>query len=101
MSNSNHINITSSALPSLDQPKKIDIEKMGLRGTDLAAKTKPVPVVDSASLSGVSSTLAATLASDDVRSEKVAALQATIADGSYNVPSASIADKLIDKMSDN
>jgi len=101
MSNSNHINITSSVLPGLDQPKKVEIEKLGFRPTNPAAKLKPAPVVDSASLSGVSSTLAATLASDDVRPEKVAALQAAIADGSYNVSSASIADKLIDKMSND
>jgi|GEM_PF-2884835 len=101
MSNSNHINVTSSVLPSLDKPKKIDIEKMGLRVTDPAAKANPAPVVDSASLSGVSSTLAAALASDDVRSEKVAAIQAAIADGSYDVPSPAIADKLIDKMSND
>ncbi|ADV82643.1 flagellar biosynthesis anti-sigma factor FlgM [Terriglobus saanensis] len=101
MTNSNHINITSSLLPSLDKPDKVDIEKMGLRVTNSVAKTTPAPVTDSASLSGVSSSLATVLTSDDVRSDKVAALQAAIADGSYSVPSASVADKLIDKMSND
>jgi flagellar biosynthesis anti-sigma factor FlgM len=102
MTNSNNINATSSLVPGLDKPGIHDVEKTGLRGTTLIAATasaKLLPVTDSASLSGASFSLAASLAKDDVRLDKVAALQAAINDGSYSVPSASVADRLMEKMS--
>ena len=50
---------------------------------------------DQASLSATSSVISQALSSDDVRTEKVAALQQAIAAGSYNVSSSDVADKLI------
>jgi negative regulator of flagellin synthesis FlgM len=50
---------------------------------------------DQASLSVTSNVIAQALSSDDVRTEKVAALQQAIASGTYNVSSSDIADKLI------
>jgi negative regulator of flagellin synthesis FlgM len=55
--------------------------------------------LDAASLSGAGSLLAAAAANtDDVRTEKVAALKAAINNGTYNVPAADVADKLIRNM---
>jgi|SRR5215469_11253394 len=53
---------------------------------------------DQASLSVASNVIAQALSSDDVRVEKVAALQQAIASGTYNVSSSNIADKLIESL---
>jgi negative regulator of flagellin synthesis FlgM len=56
---------------------------------------------DQASLSATSSAIAQALASpdaDDVRADKVAALQHTISAGTYNVSSSDVADKLIQSL---
>ena len=55
--------------------------------------------VDQASLSQASGLMAqALVGSDDVRNEKVAALQESIAAGTYNVSSSAVADKLVSSM---
>jgi len=52
--------------------------------------------VDQASLSTVGGVMAQALSeSDDVRTDKVAALQQSIAAGTYNVPASAVADKII------
>ncbi len=54
------------------------------------------PQADSAALSSAGSTLALAAAStDDVRTDKVAAVQQAIAAGTYAVPASAVADKLI------
>ncbi len=53
---------------------------------------------DRANLSAASSVLAQALSGDDVRTEKVAALQQAIASGTYNVSSSDVADKLIQSL---
>jgi negative regulator of flagellin synthesis FlgM len=55
--------------------------------------------VDQTSLSSTSGLVAQTLgSSDDVRTEKVAALQQSITSGTYNVSAADVADKLINAL---
>jgi flagellar biosynthesis anti-sigma factor FlgM len=58
-----------------------------------------IPAADGATLSQVGSQLATSAATaSDVRTDKVAALKAAIDSGSYNVPAADVADKLIGNM---
>ncbi len=83
-----------------------------IAATDRASQTKTVAkqaaVSDAAktgksaytsTLSGVGSKLAASAASsDDVRTDKVAALKSAIDSGTYNVPASAVADKLISSL---
>ena len=50
---------------------------------------------DAASLSTAGAVVAQATAGSDVRTDKVAALQAAIARGDYHVPAGDVADKLI------
>jgi negative regulator of flagellin synthesis FlgM len=61
-------------------------------------QTAAVQQTDNASLTSTAGVLAQSVNGDDVRSEKVAALQAAIASGTYNVPASAVADKLIESM---
>ena len=58
----------------------------------------PVIANDQTTLSLASSLLASALKVSDVRTEKVAALQQTIAAGTYNVSSSDVADKLLQSL---
>jgi negative regulator of flagellin synthesis FlgM len=58
------------------------------------------PAVDQASLSPTASLVAQALSGSDVRTEKVTALQQSIAAGSYNVPSSDVAGKLMGALLD-
>lgn len=51
--------------------------------------------LDRASVSTAAGLVAQALSQSDVRTEKVAALQQSVAAGTYNVPASSVADKLI------
>ncbi len=83
----------------------------GVTGTGSAAAAvlantpKPAPAaaakVSSEDLASVSSTgglVSQALNTSDVRTEKVAALQAAIANGSYNVSSSDVANKIVDSL---
>ena len=70
------------------RPSQADGDGDGRVGTDAATAT----------LSSTSAVVAQALSGSDVRTEKVAALQQSIAAGTYNVPSAAVADKLIGSM---
>ena len=80
--------------------------------TDRASQTKNVakqaPVADVAktakasitsAFSGIGSKLAASAAgTDDVRTDKVAALKSAIDSGTYHVPASAVADKIISSL---
>lgn len=79
-----------------------------IRATD-AAKTTSAQVsstagqpasrsTDHASVSSAGGLVAQMANSSDVRTEKVAQLQAAIASGTYNVPASAVADKLVDHL---
>jgi negative regulator of flagellin synthesis FlgM len=81
-------------------------EIKGSQQTSAAEKSTPATTSPSASavssdranLSSTSSVLAQALSADDVRTEKVAALQQAIASGTYNVSSSEVAGKLIQSL---
>ena len=50
---------------------------------------------DQATISSASGVLSTALTSSDVRTAKVASLQASINAGTYNVPASSVADKIL------
>lgn len=58
------------------------------------------PQVDAANLSKAGGLAAQVFGSSDVRTEKIAALQQAIANGSYKVPSSEVAGKMIQSLLD-
>jgi negative regulator of flagellin synthesis FlgM len=55
---------------------------------------------DEANLSSAGGVIAQALEGSDVRTDKVAALQQAIADGSYNISSSDVAEKMIKSLLD-
>ncbi|MBS1803008.1 MAG: flagellar biosynthesis anti-sigma factor FlgM [Acidobacteria bacterium] len=53
---------------------------------------------DAATLSGVGAAMQSAAEEDGVRLDKVAAVQQALAAGTYNVPSAKVAEKLVETM---
>jgi negative regulator of flagellin synthesis FlgM len=53
---------------------------------------------DRATLSSAGNEVSQAVSGDDVRIDKVAAVQASLATGSYDVPASAVASKLIDAM---
>ncbi len=53
---------------------------------------------DRATFSSAASEVSQTASDDGVRSDKVAAVQAALAAGTYNVPASAVASKVIDSM---
>ncbi len=53
---------------------------------------------DRATLSSAGSEVSQTAAESDVRTDKVAAVQAALAAGTYNVPASAVAAKVVDAM---
>jgi negative regulator of flagellin synthesis FlgM len=53
---------------------------------------------DSATLSSAGSEVSLTASEPDVRMDKVAAIQAALAAGTYNVPASAVASKVVDAM---
>lgn len=53
---------------------------------------------DRATLSSAASGMAQSAGDDSVRMDKVASVQAALANGSYNVPASAVASKLVDAM---
>lgn len=53
---------------------------------------------DQATFSSAASEVSQTAAGESVRADKVAAVQAALADGSYSVPASAVASRVIDSM---
>ena len=64
-------------------------------GVETAAKINGVVASDKARLSTASSLVSLAISGSDVRSEKIAPLQAAIAAGTYHVSSSDVANKVI------
>ena len=56
---------------------------------------------DHATLSSAASEMAQAAGNEDVRMEKVAAIQAALANGTYSVPASAVASKVVDSMLGN
>ena len=67
-------------------------------GSAAAGRANPPLVGDHATLSTAGTEVAQTASESGVRTDKVAAVQAALAAGSYNVPSAAVAGKVVDSM---
>ncbi len=70
----------------------------GSSSTGLTKSAASRTGVDQASLSAAGGLVAQVSATSDVRTEKVAQLQAAIASGSYHVPAADVANKLVEHL---
>jgi negative regulator of flagellin synthesis FlgM len=55
---------------------------------------------DRATVSSAGSEVSSALADSDVRTDKVAEVQAALAAGTYNVPASAVASKMVDSMLD-
>lgn len=53
---------------------------------------------DRATFSNAGSEVSQTMAAEGIRMEKVASIQAALADGSYDVPASKVAPKVVDAM---
>jgi negative regulator of flagellin synthesis FlgM len=53
---------------------------------------------DRATVSSAGSEVSSALSNSDVRTEKVAGVQAALAAGTYNVPASAVASKMVDSM---
>jgi negative regulator of flagellin synthesis FlgM len=53
---------------------------------------------DQATFSSAASEVSQTASGESVRADKVAAVQAALADGTYNVPATAVASRVIDSM---
>jgi negative regulator of flagellin synthesis FlgM len=67
---------------------------------DVSGSAASVDRADEASLSSAGGIVAQALEGSDVRTTKVAALQQAIAEGSYNVSSSDVAEKMIQSLLD-
>jgi negative regulator of flagellin synthesis FlgM len=77
---------------SVAETSKLSSVKTG-SGSSEAAEAR-----DTTSVSSAGGLVAAALTTPDVRLDKVAQLQTAIANGSYNVPSADVASKIVDSL---
>lgn len=66
--------------------------------TSSSRQTVSRTAVDQATVSAAGGLVAQALTTSDVRMEKVAPLQAAIANGTYNVPASEVANKLVEHL---
>jgi negative regulator of flagellin synthesis FlgM len=91
--------VEAAVTASTNRAAKTEQSSAALVSGSVQAGSSSASAVDQASLSTTSGVMAQALtASDDVRTEKVAALQQSIAAGTYNVSSSDVADKLINAL---
>lgn len=91
------INSLEKALGTLGakETRATDATKSALEKVATTAAQAANRSTDQASVSSAGGLVAQIANSSDVRTEKVAQLQAAIASGTYNVPASAVADKLI------
>lgn len=77
---------TPAAAPASSQPKSPGVSAGSGLGSDLAT------------FSSAANEVAQTAGDAGVRMDKVAGIQAALAEGSYNVPASAVASKIVDSM---
>lgn len=101
MSYTNGLNSLETGLGALSS---VETKAQGTSATVTSsieqASGKDFQLADKADLSTAAGSIAQVLGTSDVRMEKVTALQQAIADGSYNVSSSEVADKMIQSLLD-
>jgi negative regulator of flagellin synthesis FlgM len=85
--------VLSSITPATSQP----VESTDTAKPNHASTARAVPT-DQTNLSSTGGMIAQALQGSDTRQDKIAALQKTIASGSYNVSSSDVAGKMIDSL---
>ena len=96
LDNSTAVRGQVSSLDGTDGTK--GIKEQGGSAQAVSDVSKRQPTADAASVSSAGSAVAQAASGSDVRADKVAALQAAIANGTYNVPASAVADKLISSL---
>ena len=95
MSHTNGIGNSQVLHSLLGQQERIASTRKDATSVQTSTAAQP----DRAQLSSAGSTLAqVSSANDDVRTDKVAAIQSAIAAGTYSVPASAVADKLIQSL---
>lgn len=89
------INSLQQALGSLGVKENRATDAASAQTAGAAASTRAAQATDQASVSSAGGLAAQLSAGPEVRTEKVAQLQAAIASGTYNVPASAVADKLV------
>jgi len=82
---------TLLGVPSTSSERTLPARREQIPGPD-------APRSDQATLSSAGSEVSQTVSGSDVRTEKVAAVQAAIAAGTYQVPTSAVASKVVDAM---
>lgn len=68
------------------------------QGSRDAAATAPASSADSATVSSAGASVSEAVQSTEARMDKVAAVQAALKAGTYNVPASAVASKVVDSM---
>lgn len=97
MSYTNGIGDRNQVFPALAPTSAAATQQAGSR-TQATENKAAAGAQDEAKLSSTSGLVARALATPDVRTAKVEALQKAIAAGSYNVSSSDVAGKMIDSL---
>jgi len=101
MTYSNGISDLKQALSSIAPASTTEAQQVVSAKTKESSAAAPRGTqADEARLSSTGGLIAQALGGSDVRADKVAALQQAIANGSYNVSSSDVADKMIQSLLD-
>lgn len=76
--------------------ESVDAAQASSQTTSSSRQTVSRTAVDQATVSAAGGLVAQALTTSDVRMEKVASLQAAIANGTYTVPASAVANKLVE-----
>jgi|UPI000552E5E8 negative regulator of flagellin synthesis FlgM len=98
MSYSNGIGDWKQVLNPIATPSSAQTQQATERSKAIEGKAAARTESDETKLSPAAGLMAQALSGSDVRTDKVAALQKAIADGSYHVSSSDVAGKIIDSL---
>jgi negative regulator of flagellin synthesis FlgM len=91
---------TNNSITPLEAKPAIQVGEVDNLTQASAVSVANVEHADQTNLSSAGGLVVQALGGEDTRSAKVASLQQAIAAGTYNVPSSSVADKIIESLLD-